>query len=262
MQITASITKSLMLLLATLVLLLSGCAGKHLRDDQALEVLPARHKAADTLRADVDYNLKQPYDPWEGFNRSMYKFNFYFDKYVFLPVVSAYEAVLPDFVEQGISNFFKNIGEIKNLTNSILQLHGKKAATTTARFVVNTTIGVAGLWDPATRMGLNRVHEDFGQTLGYWGLGPGPYIVLPILGPSSLRDTTGFVADTALHSFLVDEALDDTDNDDAIKAGLTLLQAVDERHLQSFRYYESGNPAEYDFIRYLYLKKRELDIMK
>ncbi len=154
------------------------------------------------------------------------------------------------------------MGELKNLTNSILQLHAKKTATTTARIVINTTVGVAGLWDPAERMGLHRANEDFGQTLGRWGVGPGPYLVLPILGPSSLRDTTGFIADTSLYNLVVDEALDNTDNKDKIKYGVATLQAIDTRHLQKFRYYESGNPAEYDFIRYLYLKKRELDIMK
>ena len=130
-------------------------------------------------------------DPWEGFNRTMYRFNYRFDKYIFLPAVRVYEAVLPDFAEQGIHNFFNNIRDITTLINSVLQLSADKSAITTQRLMWNTTVGLLGLVDVASKMELPRQQEDFGQTLGHWGVGTGPYLVLPIDGPSNVRDTTG-----------------------------------------------------------------------
>ena len=145
-----------------------------------------------------DQRFAEVADPWEGFNRSMYRFNFYFDKYLFLPVVNGYEFITPTFVQERISSFFNNIGEVRNLTNSLFQLKGTESVTTLGRFVTNSTIGLGGLFDPATSFGLERHNEDFGKTLGYWGAGSGPYLVLPIFGPSSLRDTGGLVVDSAI----------------------------------------------------------------
>jgi phospholipid-binding lipoprotein MlaA len=217
------------------------------------------------VKTDVKYAV-DVYDPWEGFNRSMYRFNYKFDKYIFLPVVRGYEFIMPDFMERGVSNFFRNLGEINNLFNTILQFKGKETATTAGRIVVNTTIGIGGLFDPATSMKMYRVSEDFGQTLGYYGLGPGPYMVLPVMGPSSLRDTTGLVVDIAVYTVVTDALIDELDmsksDEDLLKYSLTALRAIDARHRTKFRYFETGSPFEYELIRMLYKAMREIEIAR
>ena len=200
-------------------------------------------------------------DPLEGFNRGIYRFNYYFDKYLFLPVVKGYAFITPDFLEDCITNFFKNLREITNLTNSILQFKGTSMAKTTGRIVINTTIGIGGLFDPATHFGIHRVNEDFGQTLGFYGVGHGPYLVLPILGPSNIRDTTGLVVDTVVYTVMINELVDQADmknsEEDLLKNGLTVLSAIDTRHRTPFRYYGTGSPFEYDLVRMLYTLQRE-----
>lgn len=203
-------------------------------------------------------------DPWEGFNRRMYNFNYYFDEYFFLPVVSGYEFVTPVFVQKGISNFFSNIGEVRTLYNSVFQLKGKKSMVTLGRFVANSTLGVGGLFDVATHFGLRRQVEDFGQTLGYWGAKSGPYLVLPALGPSTVRGTGGLAVDGGIRYAAVN-AIDPfgcTENGDAIMAGVSTLEAVDMRHRIKFRYYETHYPFEYYMVRFLYQQSQELQIMK
>jgi phospholipid-binding lipoprotein MlaA len=200
-------------------------------------------------------------DPWEGFNRGVYRFNFYFDTYLFLPVVNSYEFVTPVFLQERISSFYNNLGEIHNLSNSLFQLKGPESLSTLGRFVTNSTLGLGGLFDPATSFGLERRDQDFGKTLGYWGMSSGPYLVLPILGPSSLRDAGGRAVDAAL-TYGIYTALDpfaQSGNSFAISAGITTLQTVDARHKESFRYYESGYPFEYYMVRFIYHEKREIE---
>ncbi|WP_084446258.1 MlaA family lipoprotein [Desulfosarcina sp. BuS5] len=245
-----------------LLALLSGCAVKQVaRHEEGLAIIPAKKPVSEFVRSDIVYAI-DAYDPWEGFNRNMYVFNYYFDKYVFLPVVDAYEWIMPDYAEDRISGIFKNIGELRNFTNNLLQLKGKKTAITTGRFLVNSTIGLAGMYDPAAKWAMPVQKEDFGQTLGYYSVGAGPYLVLPIIGPSTLRDTTGFVVDTAVHRAVLDCALDDVNNKSKVQAGISLLMSIDARHRTAFRYYQSGSPFEYDLVRMLYLEKRKMDIAK
>ncbi len=203
-------------------------------------------------------------DPWEGFNRSMYTFNYYFDKHFFLPIVSGYEFITPAFAQTGISNFFGNIGEVRTLYNSLFQLKGAKALSTLARFVTNSTIGIGGLFDPATGFGLKKQSEDFGQTLGYWGVGPGPYLVVPMLGPNTLRSASGFAVDAGIRYAIVTttDPFEYVESGDVIMAGISTLEAIDMRHREKFRYYESGYPFEYYMVRFLYHKSRELLLMK
>jgi ABC-type transporter lipoprotein component MlaA len=137
-------------------------------------------------------------DPWEGMNRSIYRFNSYADRWVLNPAVSAYEFIFPGVVRKSISNFFTNLDNIQTVINQILQLHPMPALQTTGRFLVNTTIGVVGLWDPATPIGIPQHYEDFGQTLGRWGVGTGPYLVLPLFGPSFVRDAGGRLVDAQI----------------------------------------------------------------
>jgi phospholipid-binding lipoprotein MlaA len=224
------------------------------------ETEPPMRQYEDLVDVNKDYTVEVS-DPLEGFNRGVYRFNYYFDKYLFLPVVKGYAWITPDFLEDGITNFFKNLREITNLTNSILQFKGKSIAKTTGRIVINTTIGIGGLFDPATSLGIHRVNEDFGQTLGFYGVGHGPYLVLPILGPSNVRDTTGFVVDSVVYSVMINELIDladmKTGEEDKLKWGLTVLSAIDTRHRTPFRYYGTGSPFEYDLVRMLYTKQRE-----
>jgi phospholipid-binding lipoprotein MlaA len=133
-------------------------------------------------------------DPLEGFNRAMWGFNQGADKVVIKPVTSVYRAVAPRPVRQGVSNFFSNLTEPWSLINNLLQGKPKRAATNLRRFLINTTIGVGGVMDQASKMGVQPAPEDLGQTLATWGINAGPYLVLPLLGPSTLRDGVGTAA--------------------------------------------------------------------
>ncbi len=135
-------------------------------------------------------------DPLEGFNRGVYKFNDVSDKAVFKPIAGAYKAVMPTPVRSGVSNFFANLKTFVTTINQVLQFKFNKAAESAGRFVINSTVGIAGLFDVASKQGIPQYKEDFGQTLGYWGVGNGAYLMLPFFGPSTLRDTTGLIADS------------------------------------------------------------------
>jgi phospholipid-binding lipoprotein MlaA len=160
-------------------------------------------------------------------------------------------------LRKGVSNFFSNLGEIPTLANSLLQLKGHRAMETTARILFNTTFGFAGVWDPATKMGLAKNNEDFGQTLGYYGVPHGPYLMLPLLGPSNVRDTGGLVADYTL-DFSVNwlNVAKESERHPEIFA----LKIVDQRYITKLRYGQLNSPFEYEKIRYVYTKSRELKI--
>jgi phospholipid-binding lipoprotein MlaA len=234
-----------------LALTLVGCAAT---EPTRPPVEPAMHTVSEI---DDEYIARES-DPWEGFNRSMYKFNYHFDQYIFLPVVNSYEFIAPTFVQTGVSNFFNNIGEIRTFYNSLLQAKGGKTLTTLGRFLTNSTIGIVGLFDPATGMGMKQQDEDFGQTLGCWGVDAGPYLVLPVLGPGTVRSAGGFAVDSGVHTAIADAV----DLDDGIQTAGTVMKAIDARHKQPFRYFESGYPFEYYVVRFLYREKRELAAMK
>ncbi|QCF26241.1 MlaA family lipoprotein [Hydrocarboniclastica marina] len=139
-------------------------------------------------------------DPWEGFNRAIFEFNDVVDRYTLKPVAQAYLDYIPGFARKGVSNFFSNLEEPINLFNNLLQLKAEDSLITSGRLVFNTTFGVVGLFDVATGFGLPQKREDFGQTLGYWGVDSGPYVVLPLLGPNTVRDSSRFITDSQLPS--------------------------------------------------------------
>ncbi|WP_322810069.1 VacJ family lipoprotein [Terricaulis sp.] len=134
-------------------------------------------------------------DPWEGANRGLFAVHEGIDQAVLEPVARGYRAVTPRPVRTGVLNFIRNLRGPVIFANDVLQGEFERAGTTAARFGVNTTIGIVGVFDPASSMGLERHDEDFGQTLAVWGVAPGPYLFIPVLGPSNLRDTTGRVVD-------------------------------------------------------------------
>jgi phospholipid-binding lipoprotein MlaA len=139
---------------------------------------------------------KNPRDPFERFNRQVYGFNDRFDRYMLRPAAKGYVAVVPHAFRLCIANGLSNVGEIRNAVNDILQAKPVGASTDTGRLAINTTLGVFGCFDVATKMGLERRTEDFGLTLARWGAGTGPYLVLPVLGPSDVRDAVGLVPDS------------------------------------------------------------------
>lgn len=198
-------------------------------------------------------------DPLSRMNRKVYRFNYYFDRYLFLPVVSGYEFITPVYGQERVSNFFDNLGEFGNFTNGVFQLKMKSAGITLSRFAINTTVGIAGLWDPATGWNLERQDEDFGQTLGWYGVGNGAYLVLPVLGPSNARDTGGLVGDAVIFNVVDPYNFDHNQN---LVIPYIAGKAIDARHRQSFRYYGTGDPFEYELVRLLYTEKRKLQIAK
>jgi phospholipid-binding lipoprotein MlaA len=253
--------RALCLMLLTAFIFLAGCGTVPVRKEPEI---PAKYPVSKYVKPNVTYAI-DAFDPWEPMNRRIYNFNAIFDNYVFLPVVSGYEFVLPVFVQKGITNFFNNLTEVTNLTNSLLQFKFVKAVNTFGRICINTTVGLGGLIDVATiNDEIRREDEDFGQTLGFYGLGPGPYLVLPILGPSNVRDTTGLVVDSVVYSTMVGELINLTGlgspEDGILNYSLTGLYAIDKRSNEPFRYYKTGSAFEYDLIRKLFLIKRQFQI--
>ncbi len=244
-------TVSLLFLLSIAV----GCASN---SEQDLAGQPAKHQFSDFYEEGEVYPA-DVYDPLEGFNRRAYKFNAGFDEFIFLPVVNGYETVTPEFARTGVSNFFTNIGEIITFANEVLQFKFEAAGMTVFRFVANSTVGFLGFFDVTGYEGIPRTDEDFGQTLGYWGAGEGPFLVLPILGPSNLRDTAGFATDTIAFALADPLTLSSMQTE---YPPILALNIINHRYTQPFRYYETGSPFEYELIRFLYTEKRRADIEK
>ena len=190
------------------------------------------------------------YDPFERVNRATYRFNARFDEAVFLPVANGYRR-FPGPVRAGIHNFFSNLGEIDSTINYVLQGRFHRGVRSLGRFAVNTTLGIGGLFDVAGRIKLANPATGFGTTLAQWGMHPGPYLVIPLLGPSTLRDGVGLLGDYGT-SYAINFA-DLYRGNQSWAAGV--VNAVDRRANVDFRYYSTGSPFEYDVIRFLYVRK-------
>jgi phospholipid-binding lipoprotein MlaA len=188
-------------------------------------------------------------DPWEGINRPLYAFNEVFDDYIVRPVAVTYDRALPDFAKRGVSNFLDNLDDVNVVANDLLQLKMHNALRDSGRLLLNTTAGMGGLLDVASELGLYKNYEDFGQTLGHWGVGDGGYLVLPFLGASTVRDTIGFVPDMLLNPIgWVHES--------EKRAALYALDTVDTR--VGYLAAESMITGdEYEFVRNAYLQRRE-----
>lgn len=198
------------------------------------------------------YTQPQPtpegYDPLEKMNRAVFSFNETLDNYLLTPVARGYKAVMPDFAEKGVSNFFDNLFTPTVIINQVLQGKPQEALHSTTRFAFNSTIGLLGLFDVATDGGIPKYNEDFGQTLGVWGFEQGPYLVLPVLGSSSVRDGVGRVGDYFTHPVTYIE-------DEETKLILTGLGIVDIRA----RYLGKDGIVsgdKYSFMRDAYLQRR------
>lgn len=190
-------------------------------------------------------------DPWEGFNRKIFAFNETMDEYIARPLAKGYQAITPEPVDQSVSAFFSNLDDVLVIINDLGQLKFGQAASDTARFLINTTVGFFGLFDVATHIGLEKHDEDFGQTLGYWGVGTGPYLMLPFVGPSTVRDTGGIGLELASGvSYL------DLGNNLKEQVALYAVKNIDIRaDLIASEGLISGD--RYTFIRSFYLQRRE-----
>lgn len=188
-------------------------------------------------------------DPYEDWNRKVYRFNETIDNWFLRPVASGYRSIMPGFADRAVTNFFNNLTEIRNFANSVFQLKGESAVVAAGRFTYNTVFGLGGLIDVATMFELPERPEDFGQTLGYWGMESGPYLMLPLMGPSNPRDFGGFVSD----NLLLPSAWDLAESPDVYYA--RALQVVDKRaDLIPAEGFMSGDG--YTFVRNAYLQRR------
>lgn len=193
-------------------------------------------------------------DPLESFNRGVFEFNQQLDRYAVKPVAQAYRYVLPDFVRKGVTNFFQNILDIYNAGHNLLQGKPIEAVSDIGRFAINSTLGILGLIDVASDIGLEKHAEDFGQTLAVWGLPEGPYLVLPIFGPSSFRDAIGFGFDIRTDFILNSENIR---NDDGL--AITGLRIVNRRAnlIDAGELVDAAAFDAYSFIRDSYLQRRQ-----
>ena len=194
-------------------------------------------------------------DPWEKFNRKIYRFNQGVDRIFFKPLAGRSKGVIPGPVTLGVRNFFSNLNEINIAVNNLLQGKFKHALSDGGRFVVNTTMGLGGLFDVATLMKLEKHYEDFGQTFGKWGASSGPYLVVPLLGPSSVRNAVGLVGDYALDPVLYAPQAE-------VVVGLFILRAASMRNdlFSVTEIMEQAALDPYAFERDSWLQKREFDI--
>ncbi|MEO8225083.1 MAG: MlaA family lipoprotein [Gammaproteobacteria bacterium] len=225
-------------------------------------VVPAPAGAQDPPQAAAPIPQEMPddapsmhtYDPWERVNRFTYRFNARFDEALFLPIANGYRR-LPGPLRSGVGNFFGNLGEVHSMINYALQGRLGLGARSLERFLLNSTVGIGGLFDLATTLKLPGGPTGLSATLGKWGLHPGPYLVIPFLGPSTLRDGIGAAGDFGT-SYSINVADLYRGNKTWFVTGTYL---IDKRANSSFRYYATGSPFEYETIRFLYVRKRLIE---
>lgn len=235
--------------LVAIILATSACASRPIASEQASKPVAVFAPHAEPEQASVN-------DPWEGYNRRMYGINNAVDKAVIRPVAVAYERITPNPVKNSITKFFGNLREPVTAVNQALQMRPTQAVQTMGRFVVNSTVGVAGLFDPATHFGIAKENEDFGQTLATWGWQDSRYFVMPLFGPRTIRDTVGMFADMPLSPIgrMSDVGLANT---------LTVLQMTDARAgaltMDGMREFALD---EYVTVRDIWIQRRAAQIKK
>lgn len=210
-----------------------------------------------TSMKDENGAYQEDYDPLEPVNRGIYGFNRVVDKIILRPVASAYRAVVPDKARQGVGNVIRNLGQPVTFVNALLQGDPDHAMTTFFRFLINSTVGIGGIFDVASEAGLQNRKEDLGQTLGTYGVGPGPYLVLPIIGPSSTRDAVGLVGDYFAdpYNYYTEEG------PTYVRWGVTAVHTRSET-IDLVDSVENTSLDPYATFRSAYLQKRASDIAK
>jgi len=219
------------------------------------------HQATEQDRATAPPPLTQAdapsmytYDPWERLNRFTYRLNARFDEALFLPVANGYRRA-PAPLRAGVHNFFENLSEVDSVVNYVAQLRLAGSGRSLGRFVINSTLGIGGLFDVAAKFHLAGAPTGFGATLSTWGMHPGPYLVIPILGPSTLRDGIGLLGDFGI-VYAIDVAHLYRGNK---TWWLGVVDSVDKRANTDFRYYSTGSPFEYETVRFLYVHKELIE---
>ncbi len=201
-------------------------------------------------------NLNDPRDPLERTNRTIFKFNDAVDRTVLKPLAVGYENVIPETIRKGVSNFFGNLSDFVTTIQHLLQFDIKKSTSSASRFILNSTVGILGFRDVASGMGIPKTNEDFGQTMGTYGVGPGPYLVLPFFGPSTLRDGVGKVMD-----ILVDP-IQTSVKDDSARLASNLVRVVETRAslLSAEQAFEALAFDRYLGVKNAYLANRKVQI--
>jgi len=191
-------------------------------------------------------------DPYEKFNRQMFTFNDAVDRTALKPAATAYKKVVPNVMQLGVNNFFSNLSDVWSSANNLMQGKGERGLSDMTRVVINSTFGLAGLIDIASDAGLAKHTEDFGQTLGYWGVPPGPFVMLPLLGPSTVRDTAGLPLDIAADPWGYGMS-------NQVHVAGTVLRVIDQRSvlLDATNLMEGAALDRYEFIRDGYLQQRK-----
>jgi phospholipid-binding lipoprotein MlaA len=275
-------------LLGVAMMFAAGCAGKTvtaqpqgLNDARPVEdktpapapSLPPETQSDEPLDpfARAEEGAGEEYDPWESMNTNIFEFNRQVDRFVLKPVAKGYNFVMPDLVQVGISNIFSNIQFAPRFLNNVFQGKLKGAGIELGRFLINSTVGVAGFFDVAKHVDLVTSEEDMGQTLGFYGVKPGPYLVLPLLPPFTVRDLFGFVGDMFLNpiNWLVLPIIevggvpsvishDDRTTSSLIRLGARVGEIVNERsrNLEKFQGVEEATLDLYTAVRNAYLQTR------
>lgn len=208
------------------------------------------------LHAAVFAEPRETPDPWQAFNRDIHGFNQVIDREVAQPLARGYQAVVPDPIEKNINNIFNQLNDVTSLLNNLLQLKLDHSAATFSRLMINSSFGVLGLFDVATEASIPRYKEDFGQTLAYWGMDSGPYVVLPILGPNTVRDTFGYAVDWITHPLYLGV------EDQGTRWALYTLEWTDRRAklLSASAVLKDAALDDYLFVRDAYLQQRDFQI--
>lgn len=231
------------------ILLLSACSNSSNIQNKSKQTA-TRVSFDNTKNTDSEEHAINQQDKWEGFNRGVYRFNRGLDNFLVKPVAKAYKFVMPEFFDSGVTNIFSNLGDIGNAINNLLQSKPHDAINDSARFLFNSSFGLGGFLDIASEMELEKHDEDFGQTLAKWGVGSGPYLMLPAMGPSTLRD--------AITSLSVDRATNPVSyHDDAI--AIAALELLDRRAdlLSVEETFKDLSDDQYGAIRDAWLQRRE-----
>ena len=204
--------------------------------------------SADVTRSASSNGATVEQKPWERANRGIHRFNTGLDRAIVKPLAKGYQAVTPAIVDRGVTNFFGNLSDVKTTVNSLLQLKGRSAASSAGRVVVNSTVGIGGVFDVASKLRLKKYNEDFGQTMARWGVKSGPYVMLPVLGPSTLRDATGLVVDGFI----------DPSSYVKYPVALTAVKVVDKRAdlLSADKALKDLSSDQYSALRDVWLQKR------
>lgn len=236
----------------------SGFAQDRISYSEPMDRLTFYEQQGDKTPSDIKkLSFINVHDPLEPVNRLFFRFNSGLDRYFLKPVLNLYRVTIPSFVRKGVSNFFQNMNDVPNTLNSLVQLRAKAAFRSGARLALNTTVGILGFFDPAEAVGLTYQRNDFGMTLARYGMGAGPYLMLPVLGPSSLRDTLGLAGDILAEdkiNFLT--VPENFYSDPAVFA----IYGINYRSEIQFTYEDFESPFSYDVIRFLYTRKRELQL--